>query len=216
MSYKATDKNMMCRGKQYELGVEYEAQGKISLCNNGFHACEKPLDVLSYYPSTSRFFEVKQSGEQKADGQKTVSQKIKFKAEIGVIGLIKAQFDWVWDSVKKAATSGNGAHSATSGNGAHSATSGDYAHSATSGNGAHSATSGKNSIACSLGKQSRVKAGDGGWIVVVDWRYVGGESVINKIHTARVGCKLLGQKIKPNVWYWFEDGVLKSEVEVEK
>lgn len=33
---------------QYEIGKEYK-EDKADLCHCGFHACENPLDVLSYY-----------------------------------------------------------------------------------------------------------------------------------------------------------------------
>ena len=46
--YKATDKDMKCRGFQYELGKTAEVKGDIELCENGLHACEMPLDVLCY------------------------------------------------------------------------------------------------------------------------------------------------------------------------
>ena len=57
--YKATDKDMKCRGFQYELGKTAEVEGDIKLCKNGLHACEMPLDVLGYYApgDGSRYFE---------------------------------------------------------------------------------------------------------------------------------------------------------------
>lgn len=42
-SYKAFDKNMKCRGFQYEVGKEYEMDGEIKCCNRGFHACKSPM-----------------------------------------------------------------------------------------------------------------------------------------------------------------------------
>ena len=49
IAYKAMDKNMMCRGKQYEVGKTYH-EDKADCCHAGMHACENPLDVLHYYP----------------------------------------------------------------------------------------------------------------------------------------------------------------------
>jgi hypothetical protein len=57
IAYKAMDKNMQCRGKQYEVGKTYH-EDKADCCNAGMHACENPLDVLHYYPlrDSPRFF----------------------------------------------------------------------------------------------------------------------------------------------------------------
>ena len=97
-SFKGFDKNLKCRDFQYEIGGEYEESGKISACNNGFHACERPLDVFHYYPpATSRFCEVEQSGklDRDTDDSKVASGKIKIGAEIGIPGLVKAQIEYV-------------------------------------------------------------------------------------------------------------------------
>ena len=47
--YKATDANMCCRGFQFELGKWYEHDGKLSLCESGFHFCEYPSGPWAYY-----------------------------------------------------------------------------------------------------------------------------------------------------------------------
>lgn len=59
IAYKAMNKNMQCRGKQYEVGKTY-TEDEADCCNAGMHACENPLDVLHYYPLKDgpRFFEV--------------------------------------------------------------------------------------------------------------------------------------------------------------
>lgn len=63
-SYKGFDKNMQCRGFQYEVGKEYEMDGEIKCCERGFHACESPMEVWDYYDMlTSRFAKVEQSGK---------------------------------------------------------------------------------------------------------------------------------------------------------
>ena len=48
-SYKAFDKNMQCRGFQYEVGKEYDMDGEIKCCERGFHACKSPLEVWDHY-----------------------------------------------------------------------------------------------------------------------------------------------------------------------
>ena len=42
-TYKGFNKNMTCRGFQYEEGKEYKTEKAVA-CETGFHACEYPLD----------------------------------------------------------------------------------------------------------------------------------------------------------------------------
>ena len=156
--YKATDKDMKCRGFQYELGKTAEVDGGIELCEKGLHACEMPLDVLSYYApgDGSRYFEADLedvSDEKRSDDTKRVGKKLTLSAEIGIPGLVKAQVEYVKaqcdfdNAVNKAdtenknhATGERGAASATGKSGAASATGKMGAASATGKSGAASAT----------------------------------------------------------------------------
>jgi hypothetical protein len=94
--YKGTDKDMKCRGMQYELGKTVTDDGAIRCGNKGFHSCEAPFDVLKYYPMRdgNRFFEAEAAGiidRSGADDSKLASSELTLKAEIGLPGLIKAQ-----------------------------------------------------------------------------------------------------------------------------
>jgi hypothetical protein len=143
-SYKGFNKDMTCRGFQYEEGKEYEEES-VEVCDHGFHACEYPLDCLNYYsPNESVYHEVEQSGEiqKHNDDTKVASTKIKIGAEISIAGLVKAAIEYTVKRVNKEAESdeNHGASSATGNCGASSAT-GDYgASSATGDYGASSAT----------------------------------------------------------------------------
>ena len=98
-TYKGFNKDMTCRDFQYEEGKEYEATGEIKCCNNGFHACEDPLDCFNYYaPGKSVYHEVEQSGElsRNNDGDsKVASSKIKIGAKIDIAKIVSLHFDFV-------------------------------------------------------------------------------------------------------------------------
>lgn len=62
-SYKGFNKDMTCKGFQYEEGKEYETE-RAECCETGFHACEYPLDCFSHYaPNGSVYHEVEQDGD---------------------------------------------------------------------------------------------------------------------------------------------------------
>ena len=143
-SYKGFNKDMTCRGFQYEEGKEYEEES-VEVCDHGFHACEYPLDCLNYYsPNESVYHEVEQSGEiqKHNDDTKVASTKIKIGAEISIAGLVKAAIEYTVKRVNKEAESdeNHGASSATGDCGASSATGNKGASSATGNCGASSAT----------------------------------------------------------------------------
>lgn len=77
-AYKGFNRDMTCRGFQFEEGKTYEHQGDVKLCESGFHVCQDPMDCLRYYdPRTSVYHEVEidgVSGEPKED-TKVVGKK---------------------------------------------------------------------------------------------------------------------------------------------
>ena len=152
-SYKGFNRDLTCRGKQYEVGKEYE-EDRAQSCECGMHACEYPLDCFSYYdPAHSVYYEVEQSGDlsRRGDDSKVASTKMKIRAEINIAGMVKASINYIRERIKEekgsddycgasSATGYKGASSATGNYGASSAT-GDYgASSATGYKGASSAT----------------------------------------------------------------------------
>jgi hypothetical protein len=96
--YKGTDKDMKCRGFQFDLGKEY-VEEKAKLCKKGFHGCEYPLDVFAHYdPAGSRFFVADLDGvtdERESCDTKRVGTKIKLRAEIGIAGIVKAAVEYI-------------------------------------------------------------------------------------------------------------------------
>ena len=89
--YKATDKNMQCRGFQFELGKWYKVKGDLALCNHGFHFCVHPSGPWNYYADTStRIFkiEAKDAFEEyePGSGLKIVCREIKLIEELTPYG----------------------------------------------------------------------------------------------------------------------------------
>ena len=234
-SYKGFNKNMTCRGFQYEEGKEYEEE-IVEVCDHGFHACEYPLDCLNYYyPNESVYHEVEQSGEiqKHNDDTKVASTKIKIGAEISIAGLVKAAIEYTVKRVKKdaesdekhgasSATGDYGASSATGYKGASSATGTYGASSATGTCGASSATGycgassaeDKDAVAVAWGYKSKAKGVLGAFLVFADWEYTGSEDDTeydrnNQSAWVLNGAKMVqvdGENIKPNTWYTIENG----------
>ncbi|QJT69884.1 putative ADP-ribosyltransferase [Acinetobacter phage fEg-Aba01] len=97
-SYKGFDKNLQCRGFQYEIGKTFKHKGKVKACGSGFHACEYPLDVFGYYApgELNRFAVVEQSGDLSRgnDDTKVASKSITIKAEVDIPFLVKAAIEY--------------------------------------------------------------------------------------------------------------------------
>ncbi|HHF6437148.1 TPA: hypothetical protein ACPP4D_000241 [Haemophilus influenzae] len=92
IAYKGFQQDWTCIGYQYEIGKTYVHKGNVKACKSGFHACEYPLDVLSYYsPAESKFAVVKMSGEtsKDSDDTKIASAKITIETEINLPEMVK-------------------------------------------------------------------------------------------------------------------------------
>ena len=205
-AYKATDKDMKCRGFRYELGKTAEVEGGIELCEKGLHGCEMPLDVFVYYPpgDGSRYFkaELEDVSEKRSDDTKRVGKKLTLNAEIGIPGLVKAQVEYVkaqcdFDNAIKKANAEKKNH-ATGWSGAASATCLMGVASATGESGAASAT-GKYCVAMTTGPCGRVMGDIGNAIVCVERRDSG------EIAAILAGI-VDGETLKPGVWYTVKDG----------
>ena len=153
-SYKAFDKNMQCRGFQYEVGKEYEMDEEIKCCDRGFHACKSPMEVWDHYDMlSSRFAEVEQSGkiDEEGNSTKVCSSRIKIKAELKLADIIKVGVEWLKDitsptkvktDIAKIGSSGDYAQIGSSGDPAKIGSSGDYAQIGSSGDYAKIGSSG--------------------------------------------------------------------------
>ena len=209
--YKGFDKDLKCKGFQYEVGKEYTEE-KADICSYGFHACESPLDVFRYYPpgSQSRYCEVDlDANDQTHDDSKRVGKHIKIGAEIGIAGLVKAHFEYVNKHVKEsiekcdseASTAGNRG-AATAGNRG-AATAGECGAATARG----TSIVGKNGIAVARGNGVRVKGGIGAILVIAEEE---GNSYDIEAWKAVI---VDGETIKADTFYELIDGELKEVCE---
>ena len=169
-SIKGFDRDLKCRGYQFEIGKTFTHEGAVEVCGSGFHACTTdahPLSVFEYYaPGQSRYCEVVQTGPFSTnDDVKISSAKITIGVELSISELTKRAIEWVFARAKKEknlehSTGPRGAASATGYYGAASATGPRGAASATGPRGAASAT-GEKSTAMACGYDGRVSAAKG-------------------------------------------------------
>lgn len=92
-AYKGFNKDMTCRGFQYEEGKMYE-EDEARCCETGFHACENPIDCFHYYPfSFSEYHEVECDGKTDAlnkfiTDSKFACTKIKIGKKISIFDMV--------------------------------------------------------------------------------------------------------------------------------
>ena len=227
--YKGFDKDLKCRDFQYEIGKTYE-ESTAELCESGFHACERPLDVFKYYApgKMSRYCEVNLDdvSDQMSNDSKRCGKKISVKAEIGIAGLVRAQIQYVNEHTTmkhtdpKHATAGDfgaataGKHGAATAGESGAATAGESG-AATAGD-FGAATAGKYGAATSRGY---VSVGENGCGLVrgENVKIKGGMGAILVIaveNDADYGIKewkafvVDGENIKPDTWYKLKNGDL--------
>ena len=132
--YKGTDKDMKCRGFQFDLGKEY-VEEEAKLCDKGFHGCEYPLDVFAHYaPADSRFFVADLDGvtDEKAEGDsKRAGTKIKLRAEIGIAGIVKAAVEYIKEKTESSKNQTGNCSAATNTGNCSAATNTGYCSAAT-------------------------------------------------------------------------------------
>ena len=208
-AYNGFDKDLKCRGFQYKLGREYQ-ETEASLCREGVHACENPLDTFRYYPPTdSRYCEVEiaDNGQRNSDDSKVCGEKIKIGAEIGLDGVIKAGAQFIFEMCKgssedhasgeggNAAASGDSGNAAASGWRCNAAASGWRGNAAASGDRGNAAASGWSGNAAASGNRGNAAAsGDRGNAAASGWR---GTATVTGQYG---GAKALGNDCLATAW----------------
>ena len=166
-AFKGFNKDLTCRGFQYEEGKEFHTE-RAECCEEGFHACEYPLDCFGYYnPAQSVFHEVELSGDmdRRSDDTKVCATDIKIGARISIAGLVKAAIEFTMSKVNKEKESyeDHGFASATGNCGASSAT----------GYRGASSVSDPTGVAVAWGHEAKAKGCVGAHLILSDWRYIG-------------------------------------------
>ena len=216
-SYKGFDSSLSCRDFQYEVGKEYEMDGRIECCERGFHACESPLEVFDHYDMLkSRFAEVEQSGtiDREEGSTKVCSSRIKIKAELKLADIINIGVEWLKDitSPSKVKTDSslidNGEREkqiGSSGDYAKIGSSGDRAQIGSSGDLAQIDSTGADSVIMCTGYKSKAKAKIGSWITLAEWVY--NEEKERYVPICVKTEYVDGENIKAYTYYQLIDGV---------
>jgi hypothetical protein len=164
--YKGFSKDMTCRGFKYEEGKEYK-ESEAVLCVKGFHACENPIDCLSYYPPSNSIYrevELNKISEETEDDSKRVGKEIKIGAKIDVANMVKIAFDYAKSNCTNNKLGGygsalNGGYGSALNGGNGSALNGGYGSALNGGYG--SALNGGNRSALNGGNGSALNGGYG-------------------------------------------------------
>lgn len=194
-TYKGTDKNMQCRGKQYVLGKKEVDDGAIRCGDKGYHSCKAPFDVLRYYPNINgnRFFEAEAGGEidkEENDDTKLASSELTLKSEINFAGLVKAQIEYTRKKAKEGTAGGDGSNIA-----------GGYRSNIAGGDDSNLAGGDSSLI---IGKNGcNAKGGIHSVIVLTEWRY---DTNGNYVPIAVKAEIVDGVRIKADTWYRLENG----------
>ena len=161
IGFKGFDKDLSCRGFQYEVGKTYDLKGEVECCKRGFHFCENPLEVFDYYPPcTSRFCQVEGGGSVDKSGadSKVATSHIHISSEIGLNGLIDEGVKYILNKVelnhKKDQTTREKSVASTTRDQSAAICTGSYSSATSTGNYSVSTNSGHQSLATSTGNYS--------------------------------------------------------------
>ena len=212
-SYKGFDKDMQCRGFQYEVGKEYNMNGEIKCCNRGFHACKSPLEVWDYYDMlNSRFAEVEQTGkiDEEEKSTKVCSSHIKIKAELKLADIINIGVEWLKDVTSPSKVKTDGVLNDNGDRKKQIGSSGDYAQIGSSGYSAKIGSSGDSAKIGSSGDYAKIgssgysaKIGSSGDSAQID--STGEDSIIMCAGNKSKAKAKIGSWITLAEWKWSDD-----------
>ena len=210
--YKAFEKGLICRGKQYAENTVFE-EGKAEICKSGMHFCKDPLEVLEYYPLVDNNGNINEFAEVEAlddahtdDNKKYCTKRLKIGAKISFAKLVQAsvKFDYekVIEDTKVKTTSKNSAQIGSSGDYAQIGSSGNSAKIGSSGYSAQINSTGKNAVIMCAGDNSKAKAKIGSWITLAEWKTINNVYTPVCVKTEQVD----GERIKEDTYYQLKNG----------
>ncbi|EBU4894975.1 hypothetical protein CR667_21975 [Salmonella enterica] len=208
VTFKGFNKDLKCRGFQFAIGETFHHDGKVEACGSGFHACECPFDVFSYYPpAESRYAETISFGitdSEEGGDTKIASSSITIKDELTLPQFIQRGIEWIWSKIDKSLEQqimcGSWSAATNTGNRSAATNTGDCSAATNTGDLSAAEVSGSQSVAASLGIEGKARASEGGAIVLC-YRDEDGELI--HIRASKVG----ENGIMPDIWYQLnEDG----------
>ncbi|ECQ6326507.1 hypothetical protein FZ570_22615 [Salmonella enterica subsp. enterica serovar Cubana] len=202
VTFKGFNKDLKCRGFQFAIGETFHHDGKVEACGSGFHACECPFDVFSYYPpAESRYAETISFGitdSEEGGDTKIASSSITIKDELTLPQFIQRGIEWIWSKIDKSLEQqimcGNRSAATNTGNRSAATNTGYLSAATNTGDWSAAEVSGSQSVAASLGIEGKARASEGGAIVLC-YRDEDGELI--HIRASKVG----ENGIMPNTWY---------------
>ncbi|EID6555397.1 hypothetical protein LCA27_002735 [Salmonella enterica] len=171
VTFKGFNKDLTCRDFQFAIGETFHHDGKVEACGSGFHACECPFDVFSYYPpAESRYAETISFGviDREEEGDtKIASASITIKAELTLPQFIQRGIEWIWSKIDKsleqqimtgyqsaATNTGNQSAATNTGNQSAATNTGDWSAATNTGNQSAATNTGNQSAATNTGDWS--------------------------------------------------------------
>ncbi|EIX2279033.1 hypothetical protein ACLD7D_001315 [Salmonella enterica] len=202
VTFKGFNKDLKCRGFQFAIGETFHHDGKVEACGSGFHACECPFDVFSYYPpAESRYAETISFGitdSEEGGDTKIASSSITIKDELTLPQFIQRGIEWIWSKIDKSLEQqimcGNRSAATNTGDWSAATNTGYQSAATNTGDRSAAEVSGSQSVAASLGIEGKARASEGGAIVLC-YRDEDGELI--HIRASKVG----ENGIMPNTWY---------------
>ena len=224
-AYKGFNKDMTCRGFQYEEGKTYH-EDEAELCKSGFHACLNPIDCLVYYePANSVYHEVELDDvcDEKSMDSKICGKTIKIGAKLSIAKIAELSIDFTKSKCEKTNTSeghrsvntSEGDYSVNTSEGHRSVNTSEGDCSVNTSEGYRSVNvsmgsdskniaASKGSVSVGWGKDNKCKGAIGSYILLVErgkWDGHGYE----QIGEPKLG-KIDGETLKPDTWYTLKNG----------